>query len=362
MENIVVKMSRSLIKWLFHCTVAVPLILTQLACEHDTIAPPDNGTPPDTTDIIDTIPVYDEPCDPLPLDETVQGKILFSSRRSGDHTQLYMMNPDGSNVQQLTFGDYNSTAGRWSKDGSKIVFLSDSVDTSLGSGLYTMNADGSNIQPILSPAFSSWIPLIGLSPDWSPDAQRMVYSGCFNCDPFPEYFLFTINEDGSNLTRISNTDDVPLGGVEPNWLAGGQRIAFVRGWEIIIINADGTMPRKIVFHKPLTYAAWSPDGCKIAFTGTSEGGRLSEVFYYDLTDKSYHQVTSHTKEEHFHRPRWSPDGKRLVFRSIPTGRAIPPNSDKFIYTVNIDGSELKRITDDPTSGSPDWSWREPAVK
>jgi TolB protein len=347
--------------WTLYFLVCVPLALNQLGCKHDTVVSPDNGMPTDTTDIIDMIPVYDEPCDRLPLDETVQGKILFSSRRSGDHIQLYVMNPDGSDVQQLTFGDYNSTAGRWSKDGSKIVFLSDSVDTSLGSGLYIMNADGSNIRPILSPEFSSWIPLIGLSPDWSPDGQRIVYLGCFNCDPFPEYYLFVVNVDGTNLHRLYNYAEVPVGGVEPSWSPDGSKIAFTGGGTIYVVNADGTNPRKFNIKRTVSRGVWSPDGCKIAFIDKPEGGRLNEIFYYDLQTDSVKQITFHTTEEHFSRQRWSPDGKKLVFQSLPTGRAAPPNSDKFIYTVNIDGTGLTRITDDPTSGSPDWSWHEPAI-
>ena len=355
------KKLKFLFMYVLYSLIVVSSALTQLGCKRNTSGLSNNNMRTDTTDIIDTIPIYDEPCKPLPLDETVQGKIIFSSRRSGEHTQLYIMNPDGSNVQQLTFGDYNSTAGRWSKDASKIVFLSDSVDTSLGSGLYTMNADGSNIQPIISAEFSSWIPLIGLSPDWAPDGKRIVYLGCFNCDPFPEYHLFIVNIDRTGLQRIDHTEEVPVGGVEPSWSPDGTKIAFARG-ELIIIDADGTNPRKISIEKPFTSTAWSPDGCKIAFTGKSDGGQLNEVFFYDLETHSFKQITSHSNEEHFDLPRWSPDGKKLVFQSIPTGRAVPPNSDTFIYTVNIDGTELRRITDDPTSGSPDWSWREPAIK
>ena len=211
----------------------------------------------------------------------------------------------------------------------------------------------------MSPEFSSWLPLVAVSADWSPDGKRIVYSGCFNCDPFPEYFLAIVDEDGSNWQRISNTEEVPLGGVEPNWLASGKQIAFVRGWEIIIIDEQGTNPKQLPFSKSLTYAAWSPDGFKISFSMIPDGQQIGEVFYYSINNKSFKQITTHTSEEHFYGPRWSPDGKKLVFRSMPTGRAIPPNRDKFIYTVNLDGTELKRITDDPTSGLADGSWREP---
>jgi Tol biopolymer transport system component len=43
-------------------------------------------------------------------------------------------------------------------------------------------------------------------------------------------------------------------------------------------------------------------------------------------------------------PSWSPDGKKLVFEAYGD-----------IYTINIDGSSLKRITTDYQSTAPVWS-------
>jgi len=332
-------------------------VLTQFACQHNAVTPPDDNPPPpnDTTDVIDTIPVYDEPCVPLPLDDTVQGKILFTSRREGDHAQLFVMNPDGSDIQQLTFGDYSSTSGRWSKDGTKIVFRSDSIRTTLGQGLYVMNADGSGMRGIRSPEFSTRLPLIGTQPDWAPDGERIVYLGCFNCDPFPEHHLFIVNIDGTGLQRIDHTEEVPVGGVEPSWSPDGTKIAFSGGGEIYIINANGANLRRLGLSRPTSGIAWSPDGCKISFFSSAETNRWGELFVFDLRTKTVSQITTHNTNENFLRPRWSPDGQKLVFYSSTTDGT----NRKFIYTVNLDGTGLKRILDDPTASSPDWSWSEP---
>ena len=48
-------------------------------------------------------------------------------------------------------------------------------------------------------------------------------------------------------------------------------------------------------------------------------------------------------------PRWSPDGKRIAWVSTRDG-----NQD--IYTVDADGKDVKRLTNDPApDNNPSWS-------
>ena len=72
-----------------------------------------------------------------------QSKIAFTFNR-----EIHVMNPDGSNVQQIT--NYKvpghipvSKNPQWTKDNSKILFIYD-PEWHGGMSLYVMNADGSN--------------------------------------------------------------------------------------------------------------------------------------------------------------------------------------------------------------------------
>ena len=48
-------------------------------------------------------------------------------------------------------------------------------------------------------------------------------------------------------------------------------------------------------------------------------------------------------------PRWSPDGKRIVFASLH-------NNNRELYTVSADGSSLRQLTRAPSNeGRPSWS-------
>src|SRR6266498_1193755 len=74
------------------------------------------------------------------------GRIAFGSDRSGGDHNIFSMNPDGSDVRQLTFFTADEGAAlrqAWSPDGTKLVFERRPADGS-SRQIYIMNADGSN--------------------------------------------------------------------------------------------------------------------------------------------------------------------------------------------------------------------------
>ena len=85
----------------------------------------------------------------------------------------------------------------WSPDGSKIAY-SGRID----SDLHIMNADGTGQSNLTTDG--------GLvnerNPAWSPKGTRLVFSGQWRPKaPIPDFDLYTIDVDGSNLTNITNT-------------------------------------------------------------------------------------------------------------------------------------------------------------
>src|SRR5688572_4521141 len=79
----------------------------------------------------------DEPDGGLPRSET--GQFLYNER--GD---LFVINGDGSGLQNLTQNDHSEQCPTWMPDGNQIVFAAVISGQSL-TRLYMMNADGSNI-------------------------------------------------------------------------------------------------------------------------------------------------------------------------------------------------------------------------
>src|SRR5687767_16018904 len=78
----------------------------------------------------------------LPLICSAQAKVVFSTERDGvNNSEIYVMNPDGTNPTNLTNNPGYDAGPSFSPNGNKIAFHSyrDS-----GYQIYLMNADGTN--------------------------------------------------------------------------------------------------------------------------------------------------------------------------------------------------------------------------
>jgi TolB protein len=103
----------------------------------------------------------------------------------------------------------------WSPDGTRLAFNSGPTDQPLESDVILINPDGSGRTNITNrPGFD-------LTPDWSPDGQRIVFARDDNGDNE----IYVMNSDGSNPVDVSNRPNSFESG--PDW--GGQAPAAVRG-------------------------------------------------------------------------------------------------------------------------------------
>lgn len=134
-------------------------------------------------------------------------KIAFTSRRTGT-SQVWVMNPDGTNQTQLTFdAQPKDQVPDWSPDGSKIAYLADThgisdvVNPSWGD-IWVMNADGTGQHPITHDATD-------YGTAWSPDGSRIATLD------MPSRTIYTLNaSDGSDRQVVH-----PAG------------LQFVPGWQ-----------------------------------------------------------------------------------------------------------------------------------
>jgi len=248
-----------------------------------------------------------------------------------------------------------------SPDGSKIAFQSNRTGDA---EIFVMNADGSNLQQLTqSRGFDG-------GPIWSPDGKKIVFPSERDQDPE----IYIMDADGTNQKRLTNT---PGDDSHPHWFPDGTRIVFNsprtspdlkadwgKQWqEIFSMKADGSDVRQLTFFKTIcTYPSISPDGKKIVFRRVTDGpafnwdltsnvnNRNSEVFVMDLDGKNVINLSNSPSFDGW--PWWSPDGTKIVFSS---NRAGPSNSGQ-LYLVNPDGTGFRQLTDIPGSlVQPNWS-------
>jgi Tol biopolymer transport system component len=208
------------------------------------------------------------------------------------------------------------------------------------------------------------------SPAWSPDGRKIAFACKSNPAGGNDYEICTINGNWylnrnyqPQLTRLTNNT---WNDTDPTWSPDGSRIAFSSNrpgnYEIYTMRSDGTGVTRLTNNPdPDASPDWSPTGTKIAFTSLRHpplvGAPGFDIYTMNTDGSGLKQLTSRPNPQCPCQtndwPNWSPDGTQIAFASDRSG--IETN-DFEIYTMNSDGSGLKRLTFSPDLDiSPTWS-------
>jgi len=151
----------------------------------------------------------------LPGDFSPDGKRLAFFRERPDEQgvgRLFVVNVDGTGLHPITPPSMAVGSGRWSPDGTKILFQ-DARNLPHGY-LWTVSPDGSN----LSRLFADPRGRFAISPTWSPDGAYVMFALDPSADEFthPANGLYVIRSDGTGLTLVIGGSDFKR---EPDWVA-----------------------------------------------------------------------------------------------------------------------------------------------
>lgn len=272
------------------------------------------------------------------------GMIVFQSNRDGNY-DLYVMNPDGTDVRNLTNHPASDTGPVPSPDGRRIAFQS--------------NRDGDNEIYVLDLESGTQTNLTknkanDYSPTWSPDGKFIAFVSDRDAILLDEARglwlnnIYIMETDGSNVRRLTN-DNLTNGYGGLNWSPDGGSLAICLssftsygGYFSLGIHrldlSDLTLTR-LTFDSATNQCdpKWSPDGSQILYVVSGSG--FSNIYVMNADGSS--QVNLSTDSSAYDTsPSWSPDGKYILFSSNL-------GDGYHIHKMDADGTDTFQLTDDP---------------
>jgi Tol biopolymer transport system component len=265
------------------------------------------------------------------------GRIAFLLDHHG--TDIYSMNPDGSDVRRLTHFAPEHSAGNenWSPDGSLIVF--ERTNGGRQHKIWLMEADGSD-QHLLFP--DPWFE--DHTPSFSPDGTKVLFSRC-QPDFGGEHrcAVTTVNADGTGM-RTLTTPAAEEKVFWPVYSPDGSQIAFsvfygrgvIAG--IFVMDADGSNIHLVTPAKLRAWIpSWAPDGSGLAFTTHCCDGKSQAAWFVHPDGTGLKQLIDPGRRHDF-QPVYSPDGTHIALER--------DNSDYSrwgLFVMNVDGTGAVRV-------------------
>ena len=218
--------------------------------------------------------------------------------------------------------------------------------------IYIMNTDGTNQINLTNSPATDWYP------DWSPDGEKIIFGSYSDPNNPHDEDIWVINADGTNMKRLTDT---PSGWSDfAAWSPDGTKIAFCSNrdgtQDIYIMNADGSGITRITNDpEPDYYPDWSPDGSIIVYLSVDPVDNC-EIYIVNVNGTNKTNLTNNPEIDGY--PSWSPDGTRIAFnRAFYRGEKEVAN----ICVMSPDGTNFMQVTqqmtiDDPLGGGvPRWS-------
>ncbi|MGE0883577.1 MAG: protein kinase [Blastocatellales bacterium] len=313
---------------------------------------------------------------------------------NGDNPDIYIKRVGGETYLRLTTNPAEDFSPTWSPDGNQVAFVR---RTGLSASVFVVPSLGGPERELISNIQVKEFKIddedIILA--WSPDGRYLALAG--NADVTKRQIqMYLFSMDKHELRQITSLPALTGGIRKPVFSPDGQTLAFIYGFgNIYLVRVDGGEPTPLLLAAQLAYGlGWMPDGKNIIFSsrrggtptlwkipasgGTPEqvtpagnqvwmltiarqGYRLaytegildSNIWRIELAGETASQIPPVrliASTERDDAPKYSPDGKQIVFTSRRSGH------DE-LWLADSDGQNQVQLTyfNGVSVGSPRWS-------
>jgi acylaminoacyl-peptidase len=266
--------------------------------------------------------------------------VMKDKRRSN----LWMVAVDGSDHRPVTTGNENDSSPRWSPDGKRLAFVS---NTNGSVQLYLRWMDTGQTAKLTDLTATP----SGLS--WSPDGKAIAFSMQLPEKSKP-YVNLEAKPEGADWASPPKMIDKLI------YRFDGQGYLRDGYHHLFVLPADGGTPRQLTIgeYNHRGTPRWTPDGKSLIFSANRDPDweyepRNSDLYEVSLSDRSIRALTDRKGPDQS--PTVSPDGKRIAYLGYDD--RYQGYQVTHLYVMDRDGSGQQRIaTDlDRSIASPVWS-------
>ncbi len=333
-------------------------------------------------------------------------KIAFVSSNGGQ-LDLYLMDASGGNLQRLTNDKHSESEVIWNHKATDLFFVSDKPGTPQ---IFEITADGRHSRQVTIVSGSKLSlsvnkkglmvfvsqgkvytfvnektePLLPTS--LQIEEQVKITKGDIIENPWP-YKSAAVSSQSNEIAAVQEKstfeyqepqylssigaepqpilldgEDILVGKeVEIAWQKLGPKLAIaVNGGPLsgLYVTEPSSASASAIFfamEKKIWPSSpeWSPDGRKIAFVGKDKDGNTLGLYLASSDDGTGVNVSKLVEGE-IRRPRWSPNGKRILFEMMSDNRTD-------LWTIEIINKRMVNLTKELKGSSYGGEW-SPAVK
>ena len=251
-------------------------------------------------------------------------KIFFASNRAAKpgtlQAHIWMMNPDGTQIEQVTFGDVDDQQPDVSPDGTKLAFNRKVAPRNPNEGqthIWVRDLPSGVEIPVTVDADEAEGYTSG-SPVWSRDGSRLAVQRDPVIDDGPWSSVWLVDFLPGIGEPVRLTPELRFGRSSPEWAPDGKSVLFMihviardGPMEIHKIGVDSHIEEQVI---PLVTNEYTPkcspagDLAWISFRDADQG---ADIYTAKLADPLGSQRRL-TPESGWQDAAWSPDGKRLA--------------------------------------------------
>lgn len=236
-------------------------------------------------------------------------------------TQIWIAVTVTNERYRLTSGKKSSSGAVWAPDSKRLAFTSDRegkrqiyIISPSGGEAVALTAEENGVGSLAWSPDGTWIAFTSTGPDAKAKKDRK--------DKYGEYYVVEGEYDMNRLWRIKVPAEMPYD--------------------------SKAMPKPEALTKDqlnVSSFSWSPNGARIAFTGTKDPDLGSQgtqqIYVLDLADQHVRKLMETGGPNS--NPKWSPDGKEIAFQTA-NGQEFFFFANRYIAVVPAEGGTPRVLT------------------